>query len=411
MLINHDGYFLYNNQLDNRLYISRDLANVLNYLFDEEGNLKYLYKFFHKTRQIINTLDRYGFLTENENIDDYKIHIFNYDNKLPLTSFNIELTDICNLKCRHCYGSFGLCKEENNKINYDSLRSIIDELFKLNCFNITLTGGECTIHPEFELIMTYLLKCGFNVGVMTNGLEYKKLIKYLDTIKNYKFTVKVSLDGLEDTHNIIRGDYNSYSNAINLIDNIYERENVRLYISTTLMKSNFSEINQLASFIHNRYPNCIYSTDIVMPSGQANQNNETFSVEDLLEIKKIYPDFFTNTQTSENTKHYRCSGGINQATLLPDGRLKICNCACDERFYFDGNVFDMGLEYLWKNPGENIIKYRNEKSKDRSECLNCNKREFCRTDCRVTSFLYTGNENLCSPITYIGAVGNNENSL
>ena len=51
------------------------------------------------------------------------------------------------------------------------------------------------------------------------------------------------------------------------------------------------------------------------------------------------------------------------------------------------------------------------KSKARSECLNCNRREFCRTDCRVTSFLYTGNENLCSPITYIGAVGNNENSL
>ena len=58
------------------------------------------------------------------------------------TTINLEMTEACNVKCRHCYnpwreehaGKFNL---DNKKIDY-----LIDEFVKNKVFHVILSGGE-----------------------------------------------------------------------------------------------------------------------------------------------------------------------------------------------------------------------------------------------------------------------------
>lgn len=52
----------------------------------------------------------------------------------------IELSSACNLKCKHCYNNSG--NSGINLIDQTSLIRVIDELAKLDCEKIALSGGE-----------------------------------------------------------------------------------------------------------------------------------------------------------------------------------------------------------------------------------------------------------------------------
>lgn len=400
--INNDEFVLFNNKLKNRILINEDIARIIGFLFNKKGQLFWYYRFIPRCKEIINSLKENGFLVKEKNSDNFFINLKSFDVERPLTAFNIELMNNCNLNCSHCYGAFGDNVIKNN-LNYTNICNILDELYNLNCYNLTLTGGECTLHPEFDKIVKEILIRGFNLGIMTNGFFNKNLINILDEVDNYNFTVKVSLDGLEHTHNKIRKNNKSFINAIKLIDNLYERNNIKLIISSTLMKSNFLEFRELINFVKNSYPRSMHSLDVVLPTGKAKiGDKESFNIEELNKIRKVYPEIFNISENYIKKEDFRCNGGISQATLTASGKLKICNCACDERFFFKGNVLKDGLTYVWNNPGNNVKNYRNEKRYTETKCYGCIKKDKCNiVDCRVAALAYKGSDAYCSPITYM----------
>lgn len=54
----------------------------------------------------------------------------------------IELTEACNLKCRFCYNS------QKPKFNH-KVFEMMDVLAKQGVMQLTLTGGEPLMHPNF----------------------------------------------------------------------------------------------------------------------------------------------------------------------------------------------------------------------------------------------------------------------
>lgn len=405
-------YVLSNNMLNSKLLLYRDVADLLNVIFSKQGKLKATAKLLPGVNKIIRKLEKYHFITSEETESDYYISIDNYDIDRPLSSLSIELTDRCNLKCIHCYGSFGN-NYPKSMLNFYNIRTILEKLVKLNCGSINLTGGECTIHKDFNRIAKLILEMGFNLGIMTNGYKKDYFIDFLNDVNEYNFIVKVSLDGTEEIHNQIRGDNSSYKNAIALIDDIYKRDNIKLYISSTLMKSNYRQFRELISFVEDRYPKCIHSLDLVLPCGNAILDSSVaFSIEELEKIVNDFPEIFIGERSIIRVNKPRCTGGVSQATLTSKGDLKICNCATDSRFYFRGNVLTDDLINIWNNPGINIEKYRNEKALKGQNCITCSKYSTCfATDCRVSAFLYTGNDELCSPITFYCSRNNDEDSI
>ncbi|MBI2252976.1 MAG: radical SAM protein, partial [Armatimonadetes bacterium] len=84
--------------------------------------------------------------------------------KIPFYSL-IELTYNCNLKCRHCYIS--PLKKEELKLN--SILKIIQELKENNCLELTFSGGEPLVRPDFFKILEFAKINNFAITIKTNG--------------------------------------------------------------------------------------------------------------------------------------------------------------------------------------------------------------------------------------------------
>ena len=50
----------------------------------------------------------------------------------------IEITNSCNLKCKHCYGHF----DKKKSMELSEFESIVKQLYDLGCTKIVISGGE-----------------------------------------------------------------------------------------------------------------------------------------------------------------------------------------------------------------------------------------------------------------------------
>jgi organic radical activating enzyme len=98
----------------------------------------------------------------------------------------LYVTNQCNLKCVHC--SFQSAPEKvDSHMNTELMLQTMDELMDIH--DITMTGGEPLLHPDFEKILSHAAKNVSLVYLMTNGInligkEYlKELSKKGDLLK------------------------------------------------------------------------------------------------------------------------------------------------------------------------------------------------------------------------------------
>ncbi len=354
-----------------------------------------------KTRKFVKMLYNIGFVDRKfNNSKKCDLYFMEFDDKInfPLTSLNIELTNNCNLNCIHCYGSYGK-PEKIYYFNYNNYLKLKNDFEKLNVKNISITGGECTVNKDFFKIAEDVVKSGFNLWILTNSLNTDVIKKFVVNNKNFHFGIKVSLNGFEYEHNYIRGNVNSYNSVIDLLDFLKEFKNIKVCISTVLMKSNIDNYYNFKNFIYSKYPNFIHTFDFVFPSGQALIKNNTFSLKEISEINK--KNFILRVPNNDAADiGFRCTGGITQCTIESDGNVKICNAANDDRFRFEYNVMEHDLKKVWEDCGINIRYFRQEKNKNNSTCLSCDYSSNCKsTNCRLMSFFYKGSEFGNSPLT------------
>lgn len=77
----------------------------------------------------------------------------------------IEITDKCNLKCKHCY----LAPKRRPILSNSEIKDIIDNLKSLGCFVLTFTGGEVFLRKDTLDLLKYARDAQFAVEVLTNG--------------------------------------------------------------------------------------------------------------------------------------------------------------------------------------------------------------------------------------------------
>lgn len=110
------------------------------------------------------------------------------DEYYPL-SLHWELLDKCNFSCPFCYivgHSF------KRLIRFADIRSHLAELVDEGLLFCILTGGEATVHPDFQEIYRFLKERGVIVEVFTNGFKIDDDV--IELFQNYRpYVVEVSL--------------------------------------------------------------------------------------------------------------------------------------------------------------------------------------------------------------------------
>ena len=79
------------------------------------------------------------------------------------------LSELCNLKCEHCYVSAQ--PSVGRTMPIPTVIRAFEIFSALGIQDIRLTGGEPTMHPRLDAIISEAIRCGFGVGLVTNGVR------------------------------------------------------------------------------------------------------------------------------------------------------------------------------------------------------------------------------------------------
>ena len=115
----------------------------------------------------------------------------------------LKITDRCDLHCAHCFVS---ATRSGSDMALEELRNALPRLVEARVANITLTGGEPLVHPDFLEFLRLLVGEHFDVTVCTNAVSLTdSLIEQMVTLG--RIGVNVSLDGFsQESHGRFRGD-------------------------------------------------------------------------------------------------------------------------------------------------------------------------------------------------------------
>jgi len=89
----------------------------------------------------------------------------------PLWAY-VLITNDCNMSCQYCYNQHN----HLDKISLSNYINILDRLETIGIKQVTLSGGEPVLHPDFEQILIVTKSKGFKTHVLTNGLEVSKIL-------------------------------------------------------------------------------------------------------------------------------------------------------------------------------------------------------------------------------------------
>ncbi len=173
-----------------------------------------------------------------------------------------EITARCNLTCPTCFA--GSSPQETWEMSFAEFESKLDRLLdrgKGDADMVQLSGGEPTIHPDLERMVSLCLERGVRkVYVNTNGVRIAKdreLVRRLADIDGGRDRLQFYLqfDGLEErTHALIRGARGLSAIKRQAIANLHEQGLYAMPVMTVTRGINLDEIGALVRLLVEHHP-------------------------------------------------------------------------------------------------------------------------------------------------------------
>jgi AdoMet-dependent heme synthase len=160
----------------------------------------------------------------------------------------LHVTEGCNLSCRHCYQA-----APGSEMNFQEICGVMAEIkrtiedwaidYDMDVSpSLHFTGGEPLLRSDLMSLLSYACGCGFSVSIMSNGTLIDRTVAR--RLKQMAVSdVQISLDGLEDTHDSIRGS-GSFRRTLEGIDSLV-KEGLETNINLTLSRLNLQDTDGL----------------------------------------------------------------------------------------------------------------------------------------------------------------------
>jgi MoaA/NifB/PqqE/SkfB family radical SAM enzyme len=132
-------------------------------------------------------------------------------------------------------------KRTNQDLNTEKEKAILRQIHDSGVFAIAFEGGEPLLRKDLAEILAYSHSLSLHTSLITNGTLLESRIDEIASSING--VVYVSLDGLEKTHDAIRGVNGCFKEAIRGITAATHK--VHVTINTTIMDENLNEIEDM----------------------------------------------------------------------------------------------------------------------------------------------------------------------
>jgi radical SAM enzyme (rSAM/lipoprotein system) len=274
-----------------------------------------------------------------------------------------ECTLRCNLNCIHCGSD---CKKDSSikDMPVEDFLSAIDQLKDIvnpHDTMIVLTGGEALLRKDLEEIGVNLYKRGFPWGIVTNSMLLNK--QKLDALLQSGLrAITISFDGLEESHNWLRGTNKSFKNALDAIQLIANIPGLRYDVVTCVNQKNYKELKNIKDLLLSVSVK-EWRLFTIFPIGRASKHSELQLAPN--EFKGLF-EFIKQTRQEKKMKvNYGCEGflgnyegevrdnffmcraGINTASILADGSISACPNLREN--FIQGNIYHDNFAEVWQN--------------------------------------------------------------
>jgi len=286
----------------------------------------------------------------------------------------ISITNQCNSKCLAC----DIWKGKGKFIKPEIIKNLPQ-----NLKDIDLTGGEPFLHPDLPEIVRILKNTCPKARILTttNGLLPQKIKKIIPVLvrKDENLAIRVSLDGMEEVHDKMRGVKGAFKKAIKSLKVLKQSGVKDLGIIFTLTKINKDEIKKVLNFCKEEKLN--FSLNLVCDSPIYFGQNHLSLIPDkrmTTEVLKKVAAFFKSPLPLSNmakrwfyeqTINYiktgkrplKCGAGEGFFYLDPKGNVYPCHL----QDWLIGNLNEQSFPEIWQ--GNERRKYLNESQK----CHDC----------------------------------------
>lgn len=279
--------------------------------------------------------------------------------KSPIPSLRyleLQITDRCNLRCKHCF--IGIPK--NNELPFEKIVKILEEFIEMQGLRVMFTGGEPLLHSEFQRINSTLPDFRCRKVLFTNGLLLSDKI-----LKNLHFDeIQLSIDGMEHGHEALRGK-GTYKRVIKNLKKALGL-GIPVSVATVVHSKNLHEFDEMEKLFR-RLGIKDWTVDIPTPAGNL-RKNPSFQIKPDIAGKYLNYGFGENYHGGK--EGFAC--GVHLCSILANGAVAKC------AFYAEiplGNI-DEGLRKSWQRLKPIRLK--------ELECfdISCPVIDSCRGGCR-----------------------------
>lgn len=309
---------------------TRDILNIVDYVsdfYDTESTL-----IENDIREFLRKQIELGNVWESDNKEFMKVPKKGKNDLIVPYLLSVEVTNKCQLKCKHCYNESG--DKHNDELNWDQIIDILKQYEECGGVSVMLTGGEVFLKPGITEIIDFACSNFLNVSIMSNGYTINEdIFRTLEKWKK-KIILQISIDGLERTHDEIRGVQGAFNKTIDNIKELIDR-GVQVIIGYTINDSNKSDLEEIIKYI--KRLGCVgINLGTVSLLGRANTNkiDVDWNVEEFQQMvhllqKKYEDDHFrivSNAEDKNDRTSYpnRCGAGYKIMHLFSDGQISLC---------------------------------------------------------------------------------------
>lgn len=334
----------------------------------------------------------------------------------PPLEAELLLTTRCNMRCPHCCANANHEVETTTDLDTSVWLDVINQLIDMGVQTFTLTGGEPTLHKGLLTFIKRINEVGLHCAITTNAfyvddLFIQQLLSH--ELDKSKMSFHISIDGLEEKHDMFRKTPGAFRNAINAMKILNEAgfsakcnfmltpESIEWFdgLEKQISEVGCSSINigQCApvgrnniDLSYDQWSEFIRTITDKQKAGQYSCYTRCMShgiwqlYLPLLEnMDDVYTIWGKKPEVTEDCKS--CPAGVFTIAIDGDGWVYPCDLMTSYQELRCGNILDNKLIDIWNNSPVlhdiRSVNYRNIKP-----CSTCFMAEDCHSGCRGATF-------------------------
>ncbi len=318
-----------------------------------------------------------------------------------------ELTQRCNLVCRHC-GSDCTADASMPDLPAQSVLDVLNGIRRRHDparITVALTGGEPLIYPDFFKLGRAITELGFPWGMVTNGWAWTPEKVEAARVAGMR-TITVSLDGPPEVHDWLRGRTGSYDRATSALRLLTAAPWIqKIDVVTCVHRRNLNHLDETRALLADLGVTA-WRLFTVSPIGRAAGDPDlVLTRDDFRQLMAWTADrrdtpgpavtysesgYLGSCDTAVRHHPFFCRAGVNVAGVMADGAILACPNI--DRSFAQGNIHRDDFCDVWETRYQ---VFRDRRWLRTGDCADCKEWGACQGNSFHLVDPQTGRTRLC----------------